>query len=74
MKKIMILAGGTATAWHLVNEIEKYYNGMLEVYICDINPPYLIPSSTKSKNLYKYHLYLVMHIMNILCLYWKKIK
>lgn len=49
MKKIMILAGGTATAWHLVNEIEKYYNGILEVYICDINPPYLIPSSTKSK-------------------------
>lgn len=49
MKKIMILAGGTATAWHLVNEIEKYYNNMLEVYICDINPPYLIPSSTKAK-------------------------
>ena len=49
MKRIMILAGGTATAWHLVNEIEKYYKNTFEVYICDINPQYLVPSSTKCK-------------------------
>lgn len=47
MKKIMILAGGTSTAWHIVNEIEKYYKDIVKVYICDTNPKYLVPSSKK---------------------------
>jgi len=49
MKRVLILAGGTATAWHLVNEIEKHYKNDIEVYVCDINPEYLIPSSKKAK-------------------------
>ncbi|MPM56462.1 hypothetical protein SDC9_103267 [bioreactor metagenome] len=49
MKRVLILAGGTATAWHLVNEIEKYYKNCIEVYICDTNPKHLIPSSKKAK-------------------------
>lgn len=49
MKRVLILAGGTATAWHLVNEMEKYYKIEIEVYVCDMNPKYLIPSSKKAK-------------------------
>lgn len=49
MIRTLILAGGTSTAWHLVNIIEKHYQRDIEVYVCDINPQYLIPSSKKSK-------------------------
>lgn len=51
-KKILITAGGTATAWHIVQIIKTYYDDVFEIHICDINPPELIAASLYS---YKYH-------------------
>ena len=46
MKKILISAGGTATAWHITNLINQYFKDDFEIHICDINADYLIPAST----------------------------
>jgi len=44
-KKILISAGGTATAWHIVNQLKKYFSKNVEIHVCDINPKHLIPAS-----------------------------
>lgn len=51
-KKILITAGGTATAWHLCNIIKEYFDNKLEIHICDINDEYLVASSIFA---YKFH-------------------
>ncbi len=45
MKKIMILSGGTSTAWHIASVLRKYYSDKMHLIICDINPEYLVHSS-----------------------------
>lgn len=46
MKKILITAAGTATAWHICNIIREFYNEEFEINICDINEKEMIPAST----------------------------
>lgn len=50
--KILIMAGGTATAWHMVNIIKKYFDDDFEIHICDINDSILVPAS---KYAFKFH-------------------
>lgn len=45
MKNIMILAGGTATAWHIAGVLKQYYENEVNITICDINPTYLVHTS-----------------------------
>ena len=47
-KKILILAGGTATAWHLCNLIKNCFVEQFELYVGDINDRNIIPASTLS--------------------------
>lgn len=44
MKKILLMAGGTATAWHIAKIFKEYYSEV-KLYICDINPPYKVHTS-----------------------------
>lgn len=45
-KNILVSAAGTATAWHIVNVIKKYFTDNLNIYLCDTNPKHLVPAST----------------------------
>lgn len=45
-KRILISAGGTATAWHIVNIIKNEYKDVFDVWVCDTNPWHLIPSAS----------------------------
>lgn len=45
MKKILIMAGGTATAWHITQIILKYFKEEFEISICDINEKELVPAA-----------------------------
>jgi carbamoylphosphate synthase large subunit len=45
-QKLVISAGGTSTAWHIVNKIKHNFRDLFEVIVIDVNPPHLIPSST----------------------------
>jgi len=47
-KKILILAGGTATAWHLCNLIKDRFADQFILYVGDTNDKNLIPASTLS--------------------------
>jgi carbamoylphosphate synthase large subunit len=47
-RNILISAGGTATAWHLANLVKSEFKEYFELYMCDINPSYLVPASTLS--------------------------
>ena len=44
-KRILFSAAGTATAWHLISMAAERFNSEIEIYVCDTNPPYLIPAS-----------------------------
>ena len=48
LKKILILAGGTATAWHLCNLIKTDFADRFVLYAGDINDKSLVPASTLS--------------------------
>lgn len=50
--RILIMAGGTATAWHMVNIIKNYFDKQYEIHICDINDANLVPAS---KFAFKFH-------------------
>lgn len=52
-KKILITAGGTATAWHMVQTIKEYYSDKVEIHVCDINPPELIAASKEADFFYQ---------------------
>lgn len=45
MKRILVTAGGTAIAWHISKIAKEYFAESLEVQVCDINEPYLVPAS-----------------------------
>lgn len=45
MKNLMILSGGTSTAWHIADVLKKYYADKIHLIIGDINPPYLVHTS-----------------------------
>ena len=47
-KRILITAGGTATAWHMSNVIKNFFEGKIELHICDINPKELVASSNNA--------------------------
>jgi len=47
-KTILILAGGTATAWHLCNLVKKNFADYFVMYVGDINDKNLIPASLLS--------------------------
>lgn len=53
MKKILVTAGGTSTAWHICQIVEKYFRNDIELFLCDTNEPYLVPSNTIAKYVYK---------------------
>lgn len=53
MKRILVTAGGTATAWHVCQIVEKYFKNEIELFLCDTNEPYLVPSSIIAKYVYK---------------------
>lgn len=52
-KRILITAGGTATAWHMSNIIKKYFSDEIELHICDINPPELVASSINADKFHR---------------------
>ena len=52
MKRILVTAGGTATAWHICEEVSKYFQDKIEIHVCDINDPELVPASVLA---YKTH-------------------
>lgn len=45
MKKLLITAGGTATAWHISNVVQQYFKDQIDLYISDTNDPNLVPAS-----------------------------
>ena len=47
-EKILLLAGGTATAWHLCNLIKDNFANRFILYVGDINDKNLIPASLLS--------------------------
>jgi carbamoylphosphate synthase large subunit len=53
VKKILILAGGTATAWHLCKIIKNNFEKDFTLYIGDINNKNIIPASTLSDEYYQ---------------------
>lgn len=53
MKRILVTAGGTATAWHICQVCNEFFCDKIEVYVCDINEPYLVPSSILAKKIFK---------------------
>jgi len=52
-KKIFILAGGTATAWHLCNLVKERFAGRFELCVGDSNDQSLVPASTLSDNYFQ---------------------
>lgn len=44
MKKILVTAGGTATAWHICSVAQKYYKDEISIIVTDINDPDSVPS------------------------------
>lgn len=45
MKTVMVLSGGTGTAWGICGALEKVSQGNLNLVVCDINPPQLVHTS-----------------------------
>ena len=43
MKKILVTAGGTATAWHICNVVKQHFKDKIGVIITDINEPKKVP-------------------------------
>lgn len=46
MKRIMILSGGTAAAWAISRAVKDIGKNRVLLYVCDINPPHLVHTST----------------------------
>ncbi len=43
IKRILVTAGGTATAWHICNVVNEHFNEDIKVIVADINNPELVP-------------------------------
>jgi len=52
-KKILILSGGTATAWHLSQIVKDEFDTYFTLCIGDVNPRNLIPASTLCAEYYQ---------------------
>jgi hypothetical protein len=67
IKKILILAGGTATSWHLCKMIKSSFNQDFILCIGDVNKKNVIPASILSDEYYQlpsiqessYYLYMI---------------
>ena len=53
LKRVLVTAGGTAIAWHLVQVARRYFAESLDMRVCDINEPYLVPVTTLGIPSYK---------------------
>ncbi len=53
MKRLLVTAGGTATAWHICKTADEYFGHALEVHICDTNPVHLVPASVIAKKTHR---------------------
>lgn len=53
MKRILVTAGGTATAWHISNVAKEFFKDDIEVHVCDTNDSYLVPSVVVAKKVHK---------------------
>lgn len=52
-KNILISAGGTATAWHLAKLAVEKFDSRFNLFVCDINPPHLIPAARLAKRFFQ---------------------
>jgi hypothetical protein len=52
-QNILISAGGTATAWHLASLISDKFSSYFNLFVCDINPPYLIPAARLAQRFFQ---------------------
>ena len=52
-KNILIGAGGTATAWHLASLVCQKFATSFNLFVCDINPPYLIPAARLAQRFFQ---------------------
>ncbi|MCB0279617.1 MAG: ATP-grasp domain-containing protein [Calditrichaeota bacterium] len=52
-QKILVGAGGTATAYHIGERIYQNYSDTFDFYVCDTNPAYLVPSSNFAKKFFR---------------------
>lgn len=52
MKRILITAGGTATAWHITQTANKYFKEDIEIHVCDTNKAELVPTVTIAKKVH----------------------
>ena len=52
-KKILVTAGGTATAWHLVNIVQEFYRNSIEIYVCDTNDRDVVPAAQLSEGFFQ---------------------
>ena len=46
MKKILVTAGGTATAWHIASVVRDYFAEQISIHLCDINESLLVPGTS----------------------------
>ena len=53
MKRILVTAGGTATAWHIVQVAKRYFDDKLKVYIADTNDPWLVAAGKHAEDVFK---------------------
>ena len=53
MKRLLVTAGGTATAWHLVNVAREFFANDLCVHVADVNESYLVPAACLAKKFHK---------------------
>lgn len=44
--KLWVTAAGTGSAWHICNIAKKYFADEIELFVSDINEPYLVAAST----------------------------
>lgn len=53
MKRFLVTAGGTATAWHISQVATQYFKDSIEIEVSDINDPYLVPTTVSAKKVHK---------------------
>jgi hypothetical protein len=52
-KNILISAGGTPTTWHLASLVAGQFASYFNLFVCDINPPHLIPAARLAKRFFQ---------------------